>query len=388
MITNSETNLVYFSSMIETNKHYKAFWNRLEEILNYDKIYFNSIENTKDIWCRDYMPVQISENEFVQFSYFPDYCLHPKYHSLITHPTDYLLNEKFSITNSELIIDGGNIVKSGNAVIMTDKVFTVNRKIYGYSYEKIISKLKSTLKTDNISIIPKLPGDIFGHADGMVRFLNDDILLVADYSDQSYSWQKKMDLALKRTGLKLISFPAFPNNDKNKDHVPSAKGIYINFAQIGNTILFPQFDLPKSDREALLQMIDLYPDCKVIPVNCNEIAIDGGVLNCITWNIKIPDPIKYKIPPYEFPVYDDLEQYIYDRLNLYLSTHDYEFILFCFKAAWDENRGDNLSAGDFQHISYQMNHAIHETNPIPQYFIDYTINLIIDYLESNRFISS
>src|SRR4051812_14801141 len=31
------------------------------------------IQGTKDIWCRDYMPVQVAQDRFVQFHYCPDY---------------------------------------------------------------------------------------------------------------------------------------------------------------------------------------------------------------------------------------------------------------------------------------------------------------------------
>lgn len=31
------------------------------------------IPGTSDIWCRDYTPVQLSDNSFCQFTYRPDY---------------------------------------------------------------------------------------------------------------------------------------------------------------------------------------------------------------------------------------------------------------------------------------------------------------------------
>lgn len=57
---------------------------------------------------------------------------------------------------------------------------------------------------------------------------------------------------------------------------------YINFAWIGNTILFPQFGL-KEDAEALALIQQLIPENKVVPVECAELAYYGGVLNCCTW---------------------------------------------------------------------------------------------------------
>ena len=56
--------------------------------------------------------------------------------------------------------------------------------------------------------------------------------------------------------------------------------------QLEDYILFPQFGL-NMDEIALDYTKDLFPHCEVIPINSNEIALDGGVLNCITWNIKM-----------------------------------------------------------------------------------------------------
>ncbi len=93
---------------------------------------------------------------------------------------------------------------------------------------------------------------------------------------------------IEKSGIKIIPFPDVQIDDKNKDGDYTAKGNYINFAQIGNYILFPQFDLKKEDSQALKKITEIYTDkdYKIIPVLSNEIANDGGVLNCITWNIK------------------------------------------------------------------------------------------------------
>ncbi len=95
-----------------------------------------------------------------------------------------------------------------------------------------------------------------------------------------------MDKALEKTGLNIIPYPSEFVDEKNEEGDYVAKGVYINFAQIGNVILLPQFGL-KTDDIALEKTKELFSECKIIPINSNEIAVDGGVLNCVTWNIKI-----------------------------------------------------------------------------------------------------
>ncbi len=288
MITDRETNIVYFSSLILQINKYKPFWNRLKPILSENKINYKFIENTRDIWCRDYMPIQTNENDFIQFTYFPDYYLTPKYISKLTIPAEIKADFKGNVKKSRLIIDGGNIVKSKTKIVVTEKILKDNSNLLPST---IKNELQNLLNINDIFTLPKFPYDYTGHSDGMVRFVDENKLLVSEFSSSSKSWQKKMNSVLnkiEKSGIKIIPFPDVQIDDKNKDGDYTAKGNYINFAQIGNYILFPQFDLKKEDSQALKKITEIYTDkdYKIIPVLSNEIANDGGVLNCITWNIK------------------------------------------------------------------------------------------------------
>ncbi len=112
MIVDKDTNFVFFSSLIATEKEYFTFWQNLKKQLVDNNIVFDFIHNTRDIWCRDYMPIQISENKFVQFAYFPNYYLSPNYISKLTIPAEINVAINGKVKNSRLIIDGGNIVNS------------------------------------------------------------------------------------------------------------------------------------------------------------------------------------------------------------------------------------------------------------------------------------
>ena len=129
MITDKETNFVYFSSLIKENEKYTPFWKRLVPILNENRIGYGFIENTRDIWCRDYMPIQKNTNEFIQFEYFPDYYLTPKYIAKLTIPAETRIIDKISSKKSKIILDGGNIIKSKKNIILSDKVFIDNSNL-------------------------------------------------------------------------------------------------------------------------------------------------------------------------------------------------------------------------------------------------------------------
>lgn len=51
---------VYFSyNLLE---HYPNEWQRIESVLIKHRVKFDLLKATKDIWCRDYMPILNAEN--------------------------------------------------------------------------------------------------------------------------------------------------------------------------------------------------------------------------------------------------------------------------------------------------------------------------------------
>jgi hypothetical protein len=73
MIADHETNVVYVADTLE--RRFPTVHDGLKLILEQYGIPFRIIPGTRDIWCRDYMPIQVSENRFVQFKYAPDYLI-------------------------------------------------------------------------------------------------------------------------------------------------------------------------------------------------------------------------------------------------------------------------------------------------------------------------
>ena len=64
-----------------------------------------------------------------------------------------------------------------------------------------------------------------------------------------------------------------------------ANGDYINYLQMENTVIIPTFGI-KEDDIAVKQFETIFAGQNIVTIDSNEIANDGGVLNCISWNIK------------------------------------------------------------------------------------------------------
>ncbi|MDD3742240.1 MAG: agmatine deiminase family protein [Lentimicrobiaceae bacterium] len=64
---------------------------------------------------------------------------------------------------------------------------------------------------------------------------------------------------------------------------------YINYLQMENLLLVPQFGIDE-DRQALEQISLTFPEYvvkgKIETLDSSSIIQHGGVLNCVSWNIK------------------------------------------------------------------------------------------------------
>jgi agmatine deiminase len=180
----------------------------------------------------------------------------------------------------DIVLDGGNVIKSKNKVILTTKIFKENSTI---SEETLIVQLKNYLGVNQIIIIPQEPKDHIGHADSIVRYIDGNTFLLNQYpKDKLYEdFRYALKASLSNADLSYIEFPY--NSWKNDDPY-DATGCYINFLEIGNYIFLRQFNDPE-DIIAFAKMKDVFISREVIGVDCGNMAKLGGVLNCATWNI-------------------------------------------------------------------------------------------------------
>ncbi len=277
MITDDKTNTLYVSELLKTRhlQLHHSLWQLLLE----GNILLLELKSTLDIWCCDYMPVQVSDDEFVMFRYDPDYLYNEEFHLLITNQEAVIGPLHLNITKSSLIVDGGNIVRHERKVILTDKIFKENPDI---KKQDIIQELRYFLEAEEIIIIPKVPYDYTGHADGMVRFVDANTVLLNDFSKLGGGYFEKLKKSITSQGLNITLLPW--DGWKQKE-LSSDLGDYINFLHVGDLIIVPEYK--EETNEAAKTIIrQCFPSAKVKGLDCVELALGGGVLHCCTWNIK------------------------------------------------------------------------------------------------------
>jgi agmatine deiminase len=277
MITDKESNFIYISDLLENQcpdvyRQLKYWFDKLG-------IAYATLLNTKDLWVVDFMPLQIDKATFLAFNYDPDYLKPKKY-----QPKKSVLNEVYNVSDYnkfDIVLDGGNVVKHRNKVILTSKIFKENPN---YLEDDLLTEIKVKLKVKKVIIIPQEPGDFVGHADGMVRFIDSDTVLLNQYPlNKTYkTFGADLRSALRNAGLRCVELPytSWQNKDDN-----DATGCYINFLETGNYIFYPVFNDHKNDFQALEKLKSVFKDQEFIGIPCRELSKYGGVLNCATWNI-------------------------------------------------------------------------------------------------------
>jgi agmatine deiminase len=277
MITDDQTNFLFLADCLP--KRFPEFYRRLEQTLREQSIPFSLLPHTKDVWAVDYMPLQVTKDRFVQFIYNPDYLQSKMERNTISDTTAICAYLGLATTKSNIVLDGGNVVRAANKAIVCEKVFKENP---AYSTAGLEQALKEWLWVEELIFVPRQPGDFTGHADGMVRFVDKHTVLLNDYAGESKRFQRAFHQALDRAGLTCVELPYNPYGNKT---YWDATGCYINYLHMQQAVVVPQFGLTQ-DAAALQQLTSLFP-APVVALDCREVARQGGVLNCISWNVLV-----------------------------------------------------------------------------------------------------
>lgn len=272
--------IVYMSELLR--ERYPAICHRLTAILEKHHIPFRFLKATKDIWCRDYMPVQTASGKLVQFRYAPSYLKQgDQWDNSRSDVEEICRANDIHPTTSPINLDGGNVLLCGDRAIISDRVFSENPD---WEAEKLLTELRQTLEAE-IIIIPAQNGDMTGHADGMVRFIDRNTLLGNDREQEYKYWKEDINDVLKKHQLTYRDFPFFWDY-KDPKHPDHAIGIYVNYLEIGDLIILPIFEVPgNKDTEAIQRLQELFPHRIIETINYNEIGLEGGLLNCTTWTV-------------------------------------------------------------------------------------------------------
>ena len=274
----SGVQVVYMSELLKTN--YPETCSRLIKILEIHDVKYAFLKGTKDIWCRDYMPIQIESGKFIQFKYDPSYLKGNKeWEASRSDVKEVCRVNGVEAQFSDINLDGGNVLICDGKAILSNRIFSENSN---WDKEKLVNELSKLLECE-IIIIPAENDDMTGHADGMVRFVNRNTILGNKLADEYKYWREGMEKVIEQYGLKYIDVPFFLPKDPKHPH--SAIGVYVNYLEVNNLIVLPVFGRGE-DKQAVDVLRQAFPDRVIETIDYNDVAQEGGLLNCTTWVVR------------------------------------------------------------------------------------------------------
>lgn len=263
--------MLYISDLLENR--YPSVAGCLKQVTE-----IGTIPRTKDVWVRDFMPIRNTRDEWMLFQYFSKYLQNPKYRSLITDNKAVCKEMRLDFTYSSIILDGGSVVYRDMLYFVSERVLRDNAQ---FSRIQIRDILISLFKTDQVILLPEEPNDFTGHLDGVLAILDHKTILVN--SGQS-EYNQRLRNTLKDYRFEVELLPCSVH--KNRTY-QSARGIYMNYIVHESNLLVPVFS-QKLDEVVLQRLSSLYPTHSITPIECNELAKEGGLLHCISWGSSHP----------------------------------------------------------------------------------------------------
>ncbi len=264
----------------------------MHEGVNLEKIRF-FVFDYADVWFRDYGPTFIVNNkgELAMVNWIFN-TWGEKYDELLKDKqVPQVINKEMRLNcfKPGIVLEGGSIDVNGKGTLLTTEQCLLNKNRNPNLKKADIEQfLKDNLGVTHFIWLKKgiCGDDTDGHIDDLARFVNPTTIVCAyeeDEKDENYSILKEnYELLLKSVDqdgnkLNIVKLP-MPGNVEKECRLPAS---YTNFYIGNNKVLVPIFN-QKNDRKALEILQKLFPDKKIVGINCTDLVNGYGTIHCIS----------------------------------------------------------------------------------------------------------
>ncbi len=277
MINDYKTNTICFSDFLR--EEYPEEFSQLKLLIEDAGYKVKVLDEADELCCRNYMPVQISKNDFIQFRFGLKNFSSDLYESF--DPLKIILiNQLTTPRNSNIILDSRNLVRWTDKVIVTDQVYKDNIDAYD-SHEAILLGLEQLFQCPVI-IIPEHPNEIRKLADSLLRFIDSQHVFINQTTNEIHAdWLEEFLDVLQQNGLDYTELPCPVQTERD-----ASSGLYIHYLQVGKLVIVPQNNLPEDGEALEVIRTHLPSDFHVVGYNSEWLSNSGGVLDCVCWSIK------------------------------------------------------------------------------------------------------
>ena len=251
---------------------------------------------TKDVWIRDYGPIFVRRADIrridLAYTHWKFNAWGNKYGDMkddTRAPEMMPLNEfrKFKV---DMVLEGGSVDTNGLGTFLTTEQCLLNKnRNPELSKGEIEGFLRNYLGALNIIWLGEgLEGDdTDGHVDDIARFVSKDTVVCAyeENTEDSNCAVLERNLKILENAkdqddgrLRIIKMPMPEKVEVDEMRLPAS---YLNFYIANKLVLVPTFD-SKNDSVAIGIMEKLFPDRKVVGIDCRGLVEGFGAIHCAT----------------------------------------------------------------------------------------------------------
>jgi len=236
---------------------------------------------TDDVWMRDYGPtsILIGTDQRPAFIWNPYYIRAQNYYKFDADAAAALsMNLDIPVYRLPMVIEGGNIITDGKGTVMImESVLDVNPDI---DKQKLKTIAKDYFGCTRLITFPQCKGEITGHIDMIIKFVDEDIVMVCS-SEKGFKWYNDFEnMASELSKMKSVNGKPYtvirvpmPKTSNNSKNVWS----YINSLTLNKKVIVPIFNVPE-DKEALEIYRSAMPNHEIAGIDFHRYPV--GSVHC------------------------------------------------------------------------------------------------------------
>jgi agmatine deiminase len=258
-----------------------------------DRIAFHRIP-TNEPWCRDHGPIFLTRDRdpklaVVDWDYNAWGNKYPPFDLDEVVPTRVAEILQLPIFYPRMILEGGSVDVNGAGVLLTSESCLLNRnRNPNLSRDEIEQHLRDYFGVrDSLWLGDGIAGDdTDGHIDDLARFVSEHAVITVieeNRDDENYeplreNLNRLRQMEIGDHKLDIITLPMPKKIVREGLRLPAS---YANFYIANTCILVPTFGDPNDER-AIWVLEKLFPDRRVIAIDCRELIWGLGTFHCLT----------------------------------------------------------------------------------------------------------
>jgi agmatine deiminase len=249
---------------------------------------------TNEPWCRDHGPIFLTRNAdprlaIVDWDYNAWGGKYPPCDLDEVVPTSVAQILDLPVFYPRMILEGGSIEVNGTDALLTTESCLLNKnRNPNLSRAQIEQRLRDYFGIREILwLLEGIEGDdTDGHIDDLARFVAENTVVTVveeNRDDENYEpLQKNLgrlrQMKVEQGEIEIITLPMPKKIVREKQRLPAS---YANFYIANSCVLLPTFADP-NDETALSVLQKLFPDRRVIGIDCRELIWGLGTFHCLT----------------------------------------------------------------------------------------------------------